>query len=124
MSPQELLEANGIKLESHNPGRYYSVCPHCSAGRSRAHQNSECLGITIDADGARWGCNHCGWTGPEKGSGNGRDAKFEAMYDYIGFQKVRYPKGHEPRFRIRHANGDGGWKWGAGDADTNVLYRR
>jgi hypothetical protein len=48
---------------------------------------------------------------------------FVATYDYPGFQKVRYPEGHEPRFRIRHRVGDG-WKWGAGGADTNVLYRK
>jgi hypothetical protein len=39
-------------------------------------------------------------------------------------QKVRYPKGHEPRFRIRHRNSRGDWEWGAGSADTSVLYRR
>src|SRR5262249_24568628 len=54
---------------------------------------------------------------------NGQGDEFIATYDYIGFQKVRYPKGHEPRFRIRHREGNG-WKWGAGGADTNVLYRK
>jgi RecA-family ATPase len=40
------------------------------------------------------------------------------------FQKVRYPKGHEPRFRVRHIDSYGRWQWGAGGPDTNVLYRR
>jgi hypothetical protein len=51
------------------------------------------------------------------------DKNFVAIYDYPGFQKVRFPKGHEPRFLIRHRAGKG-WDWGAGDADTNVLYRK
>jgi hypothetical protein len=126
MTPQELLNANGIKLESAAPGRYYATCPKCSRDRSKAHQNNKVLGVTIEDDGGvRWGCNHCGWTGPEKGTGksNGQGGEFAATYDYPGFQKVRYPKGHEPRFRIRHRDGNG-WKWGAGGADTNVLYRR
>jgi hypothetical protein len=54
---------------------------------------------------------------------------FVATYDYSGFQKVRFPKGHEPRFLIRHrdpsSNRAGkGWNWGAGGADTTILYRK
>jgi hypothetical protein len=122
----ELLAKYSIKLESTAPGRHYTTCPNCSARPSRAHQKSKCLGVTIEADGARWGCNHCGWTGPEKGSGNGHDhrASIEATYDYTGFQKVRYPKGHQPRFAVRRSDGRGGFIWGAGNADTNVLYHR
>jgi hypothetical protein len=57
------------------------------------------------------------------------DKNFVAIYDYPGFQKVRFPKGHEPRFLIRHRNPSSnragkGWDWGAGDADTSVLYRK
>jgi hypothetical protein len=129
MSPHELLAAHGITLRSTAPGRYYTVCPKCSHTRTKAHQKAECLGVTIEGDSVRWGCNHCGWTGPEKGTGKGNggldphdDRNFVATYDYPRFQKVRYPKGHEPRFRIRHHDG-GGWKWGAGGANTNVLYR-
>jgi hypothetical protein len=51
------------------------------------------------------------------------DDDIVAIYDYDGFQKVRYRSGHEPRFRIRHRDGNG-WKWGAGGADTDVLYRK
>jgi hypothetical protein len=126
MTAQELLAAHGISLHSTAPGRYYTTCPRCSHTRSKAHQKTRVLGITIEDDGGvRWGCNHCNWTGPEKGSGksNGQGGEFAATYDYIGFQKVRYPKGHEPQFRVRHREG-GGWKWGAGDADTGVLYRK
>jgi hypothetical protein len=129
MTAQELLEQNGIWLKSYKPGQYFAICPECSHKRLKAHQRTPCLGVKIDDRGATWHCNHCGWSGPEKGWGksNGRDRhheNVEAVYDYIGFQKVRYPKGHEPRFRVRHSNGRGGWTWGAGKADTNVLYRK
>ena len=77
MTPQDLLAKHNIHLASTAPGRYYTTCPQCSAKRSKAHQRNKVLGVTVDANGAHWGCNHCGWTGPEKGhgtngSGNGR----------------------------------------------------
>lgn len=122
---QDILSQNGIKLPSTALGEHSTTCPKCSAKRQRHHQTTKCLGVKIDARGVCWRCNHCGWTGPEKGSAksNGQGGEFVATYDYNGFQKVRYPKGHDPRFRIRHREG-GGWKWGAGGADTNVLYRK
>jgi hypothetical protein len=125
MTAQELLEANHIRLNSYKPGQHSTTCPQCSRTRSVPHQKTKCLGIKIDDKGATWHCNHCGWTGPEKGQGksNGAGGDFAATYDYPGFQKVRYPKGHEPRFRIRHRKGTR-WEWGAGGADTSVLYRR
>ena len=125
MTAQELLEGAGITLSDYRPGQHHRTCPRCSAKRSKAHHSLKVLGVKIDADGATWHCNHCGWAGPEKGKdkSNGAGGEFAATYDYPGFQKVRYPKGHEPRFRIRHREGNG-WKWGAGDADTSVLYRK
>ena len=126
VTAQKLLEANGVRLSDYRPGQHYCRCPQCSHMRKRQNQNKECLGVWIDEKGATWHCNHCGWIGPEKGSGksNGRDRDaFDATYNYAGFQKVRFPKGHEPRFLLRHRDG-GDWKWGAGGADTNALYRR
>src|SRR5262249_37472565 len=124
LTPQELLERNGIRLSDYKPGQHCRTCPRCSAKRSKAHQSLKVLSVKIDADGATWHCNHCGWAGPEKGSGgngqkgsgaNGRDSdNFVAVYDYPGFQKVRYPKGHIPRFRVRHRNDRGEWEWGTG----------
>ena len=67
MTPTELLTRHGIKIESTAPGRYYATCPRCSAARKLGNQNKKCLGITIDDKSTRWGCSHCGWTGPEKG---------------------------------------------------------
>jgi hypothetical protein len=125
MTAQELLESNGIQLKNYAPGKYSTICPECSHDRKK--RKLECLSIKIDGQGATWYCHHCGWTGPGKGSGkgkaNGQGGNFAATYDYPGFQKVRYPKGHDPRFRIRHRDGSG-WKWGAGGADTSVLYRK
>jgi hypothetical protein len=125
MTAQELLETNGIQLRDYSPGKYATICPECSHDRKK--RKVECLSIKIDAQGAVWNCHHCGWSGPGKGSGkgkaNGRGGGFAGTYDYLGFQKVRFPKGHDPRFAIRHRVGNS-WKWGAGGADTKVLYRK
>jgi hypothetical protein len=91
----EILQQYDLHPASTRPSRYYTTCPKCSAGRAHAHQRSPCLGITIDGNGACWGCNHCGWSGPEKGAGNGKGDNIAATYDYhdadgtLLFQKVR-----------------------------------
>src|SRR5258708_21564949 len=98
MSPQELLKAEGLYLESYAPGRRYNICSHCSQLRTgAAHQQAKVLGVTIENDdSARWGCNHCGWTGPEStGKSNGQGGEFAATYDYydasctLRIQKMR-----------------------------------
>jgi len=142
LTAQELLTANGIHLKNYNPGNHTSICPQCSQDRKK--KKTKCLSVRIDDDGACWHCHHCGWIGPEKGqqphqitpvcipreqAPSTQDPDFEATYDYPGFQKVRFPKGHEPRFLIRHrdpsSNRAGkGWNWGASGADTTVLYRK
>jgi hypothetical protein len=125
MTAQELLERSGIKLKSYAPGQHSTTCKVCSHKHKLTNQTKECLSVKIDAKGATWHCNHCGWTGPSKSQQqhNGSGGGFAATYDYPGFQKVRFPKGHEPRFAVRHRVGSG-WKWGAGGADTKVLYRK
>ena len=134
MTVAELLTKYGIKLASTAPGRHYTTCPHCSAGRaSKEHRAAKVLGITIEADGkVHWGCNHCSWTGPEKGAGkngNGRDgAQHAATYDYADadgallFQKVRNAPGREPRFWLRRPDGKGGWVNGTKGVNTGILY--
>jgi DNA-binding transcriptional ArsR family regulator len=116
MTPQETLTKHGIRLESYKPGRHYSTCPKCSHTRSKP--KDKVLGITISDDGSVcWGCNHCAWTGPEKGTGgNGHQRQgFATTYDYrdgngeLIFQKVRNPEGHQPRFWCRRPDGHGGW---------------
>jgi Protein of unknown function (DUF3631) len=134
MTVAELLAKYGIKLESTASGRYYARCPQCSDGRaSKEHRAAKVLGVTIEADGkVRFGCNHCGWTGPEKGSGNrsnGKGRKDLPTYVYRDadgngcFRKVRNLPGREPRFYFQHPDGNGGWAKGAGGADTSIIYR-
>jgi hypothetical protein len=127
MTPQELLAKHGIKLETVAPGRYYSTCPECSAKRKRENQSKKCLGVLIDDKGACWHCNHCHWSGPEKGAGVGKAMPIETTYNYtegseFRFQKIRHPKGYEPRFHIRSRDTGGGWKWGA-KGIAKPLYR-
>jgi len=79
LTAQELLERNGIRLSDYKPGQHCRTCPRCSAKRSKAHQSLKVLSVKIDADGATWHCNHCGWAGPEKGNGksNGAGGEFD-----------------------------------------------
>ena len=131
MTPEALLARHGIHLECTAPGRHYTTCPKCSAGRRQQNQKEKVLGVTIDGKGARWGCNHCGWTGPEKGTGanNGRQQRPAATYDYhaasgeLIFQKVRNPPGHAPRFWCRRPDGKGGWISNTKGIDKKPLYR-
>jgi hypothetical protein len=122
-----LLEQHRIRIESTAPGRYYTTCPHCSKDRKQHHQKSKCLGISIEADGrVHFGCNHCGWTGPEKGSGgNGPDREaLTAHYYGDKLRKVRNPKRQGPKYFWQHLNGQGRWKKGTGDIPTrDLLYR-
>jgi putative DNA primase/helicase len=128
LSPQEILRQYGIAYE--DSGRYYTTCPHCS--KDRRKPTAKCLGVTIDAEGVRFGCNHCGWTGPEKGRGNGKaaDAHDLTTYDYVDadgkllFQKVRNPPGSKNRFTVRRPDGRGGWIYDLkGIPNPRPLYR-
>jgi Protein of unknown function (DUF3631) len=132
MQPSELLSKYKITLGSYQPGRYYTTCPQCSAKRNKAHLASKCLGVTIDVDGsARWGCNHCAWTGPEKGNGGAGKPNGAALtaYEYrdaagvLRFRKVRNRPGREPRFWLEQPNDKGGWIKGTKGVDTTLLYR-
>jgi putative DNA primase/helicase len=126
-APQDLLAKHGIRLESYRLGRYYTTCPRCSQGRTKpGHKNSKCLGVTIEADGSvRWGCNHCQWTGPEKGDGWPQ----LQTYDYpdadgtLLFQKVRNPPGSAARFYCRQPDGNGRWINNLKGIDHKPLYR-
>jgi putative DNA primase/helicase len=123
-----LLANHGIELATSTPGRHYTTCPRCSKDRSKAHQGAKVLGITIEPnDSIHWGCNHCGWTGPEKGNG-ARSTKIEITYDYhdadgtLLFQKVRNPVGSKSRFFCRRPDGRGCWINNTKDI-TKPIYR-
>jgi putative DNA primase/helicase len=131
MTVADLLAKHGIKLPSTAPGRHYTQCPQCSHERRKS--SAKPLGVTIEDDGGvHWGCNHCSWTGPEKGAGkvgNGHGGEgFAATYDYTDadgallFQKVRNAPGREPRFWLRRPDGNGGWINGTKGVNTGILY--
>ena len=124
-SPAELLKAHGIELSDTAPGRHYAACPQCSAQRGK--KNHKCLGVTITGNSAYWGCNHCSWTGPEKGNG-GREEQLKAhIYrdasGSVRFRKVRNRPGREPRFWLEQPDGRGGWIKGTKSVDTKIIYR-
>jgi hypothetical protein len=128
MTVADILAKNGITLESTEPGRYYTTCPQCSATRSKEHQKSKVLGVTIENNGSiRFGCNHCNFTGPQKGDGDGCK-NFEVTYDYHDadgnflFQKVRNPPGAKNRFICRRLEG-GKWVWNLSGIKIKPLYR-
>ena len=135
-SPQELLTRNGITLNDYRAGRYYTVCPQCSAARStKAKREARCLGVTIEADGrVRWGCSHCSWRGPSRGDGaavkaNGKHPDELTSFIYrdadgiVRFRKVRNRSGRLPRFWLEHPDKRGAWTKGTKDVDTAILYR-
>jgi hypothetical protein len=132
MTPEELFATNKIFLQSTASGRYYTTCPRCSRDRHGGdHQKAKVLGVTIDGNTVHWGCNHCGWKGPEKGSNGGtrEGGEFATTYDYRDaggvprFQKLRCPPGSKNRFFLRRPNGHGGWINGTKGVDTTLLYR-
>src|SRR3954451_8002695 len=96
----EILHEHGIAPPLPGKHRYYTICPQCSANRSRAHQKAACLGVTIKGDGVTWGCNHCLWTGGGYYNGkiNGPGGEPARTYDYLDeegkllSQKVRNPR--------------------------------
>ena len=68
----EILHEFGLPPPPPGKTRYYTQCPKCSATRSKAHQKSACLGVSITDDGVKFGCNHCAWAGGKKFI-NGKD---------------------------------------------------
>jgi len=129
MTVADILDENGIDLDSASPGQYATTCPRCSAKRKPQHRKFKVLGIKIDERGVCWRCNHCGWSGPEKGKANGGAGGFAATYDYrdangtVQFQKVRYPPGHKSPFSMRRPDGKGGWINNLKGVDTKLLCR-
>jgi hypothetical protein len=130
VTAEELLQAHHISVPNIAPGRYYAACPQCSDKRkTQEHRAAKVLGVTIEADGAvHWGCSHCGWTGPPKGSGQA-SADAQTFYNYrdaagvVRFRKVRNPPGRALKFYMQRPDGNGGWFNGVKGIDTSILYR-
>jgi putative DNA primase/helicase len=122
----QLFAENGIGIKNKGDGRYYATCPKCSNGRKKAHQNNRVLGVTIKDGSAMWGCNHCGWTGPEKRANGHADL---ITYDYCApsgeaaFQKVRGYKNGGKFFWLRRPDGHGDWINGISGVNTKIIYR-
>src|SRR5262245_22520662 len=124
----EILQKYNLHPPSTKPGRYYTVCPQCSATRSQVHQKAECLGISINDKGVHFGCSHCSWRGGEyyngKPNGTDRASLFVAIYPYVAengellFQVCRKS---DETFRQRKPDGNGGWIWATGDV-RKVIY--
>jgi hypothetical protein len=64
-SAAEILRNFRITTASSAPGRHYAVCPQCSGKRKPTNQKLKCLGVTVNNEGVKFGCNHCGWTDGE-----------------------------------------------------------
>jgi Protein of unknown function (DUF3631) len=137
MTVAEILAKNSIALESTESGQYYAICPQCSHKRSTpTHRAEKKLGVLIDDRGVCWHCNHCEWTGPEKGGGeprgNGRELVSHIYRNADGtvqFRKVRNLPGRNPKCWFERPDGNGGWinsKKAPKDwpkLDTQILYR-
>jgi hypothetical protein len=111
-TPEALLLNHGVRLKSYAPGRHYTTCPKCSRDRkTAAHRNDPVLGVTIEADEkVHFGCNHCGWTGPEKGKGAGRDDPppdhpYRDANGELRAGKMRNRHGKKPRFIFKYWDG-------------------
>lgn len=113
----EILDKFGVQRPPQDaPDRYYTTCPKCSAMRSTtAHREAKVLGVTIDAKGVKFGCNHCGWTGGAPYNSSKKNGFIVAEYDYADeggkllFQVCR--KADKNGFPQRRPNGDGSWTW-------------
>ena len=128
----EVLAEHGIKPP---PGKlsddFYTTCPHCSAGRSPAHREANCLHVKVTKDGVVWFCNHCPWKGGETFKANGRDRgreEFIAVYYYpdddgvVKARKVR-PRSGKPKCFWQHLDHRGEWVKTKGAAPALSLAR-
>jgi hypothetical protein len=121
---EQILRDNGIALKTLTIGRHYTLCPQCSAKRKVINQKKECLGVTIEADGVHWGCNHCPWTGGGPTAPEPVKTSSPVHYNYTPYlRKVRLGKKHKPPFVWEHRVGDE-WLKGSGGQDTrDLLYK-
>jgi Toprim domain len=78
-SAADILRNYRIVTASSAPGRYYAICPQCSHKRKAANQKFKCLGVTIDGEGVKFGCNHCSWIGGEYYRGAERPGRIRTL---------------------------------------------
>ena len=116
MAPEALLAKHGIHLECTAPGRHYTTCPKCSAGRRQQNQKEKVLGVTIDGKGARWDVTIAMDRTRERdrrkqreAAKTRRDLRLPRRKRRIDFSESPHPPGHAPRFWCRRPDGKGGW---------------
>jgi hypothetical protein len=123
---QEILEHFGLHPPSSAPGRYYTTCPNCSVARSRANQTNKCLGITINDQGVKYGCNHCDFQGGALYKPNGADHRnqFIAIYPYNKNGELLYQvcRTADKQFPQRRPDGNGGWIWNTKGVEKILFH--
>jgi hypothetical protein len=103
-SAAEILRSYHITTASSAVGRYYAICPQCSAKRKKAHQKLKCLGVTIGSEGVKFGCNHCDWTGGEFYRENGASRSPGSTVDTTAIaEQVKRREQDEARERLKVA---------------------
>jgi hypothetical protein len=130
----DILREHGIiAAKSDASGRFYTTCPQCSPTRKLGHQKAEVLGVTVDAEGVRWGCNHCGWTGgarfePRPKPNGAARARCVAEYvyldehrnPYLRVRRLSLPNGGKSYPQYHRANDE--WVKGA-PCGPKIPYR-
>lgn len=62
MTAAEILAELKIEARFTGYGRFYARCPQCSDHRRPENRKKRCLGVTIDGEGVKYGCNNSGCT--------------------------------------------------------------
>jgi hypothetical protein len=109
-SAAEILRDCGITTSSSTAGRQYVVCPQCSHKRKLANQKLPCLGVTIDHDGVKAGCNHCGWTGGGFYRAIERSAPAAAI-DLAALERAKVKAAERQRIAIGDSQTKVKWLW-------------
>jgi putative DNA primase/helicase len=117
-SAADILQNHRIAITSSALGRYYATCPQCSSKRKKAHQKLECLGVTIDGEGVKFGCNHCDWTGGEYYRGTDRPGRIRTAATPIPTTRAN----PEPSELARIAQAVRMWG-GGGDPRVSLMKR-
>ena len=109
-SAADILDENRIVLRSTAFGRHYTTCPQCSARRRKANQKLRCLGVTIEDDGVKFGCNHCQWTGGGFYRAAERAAP-AAIVDPAALERAKAKAAERQRIAIAHSQTKVKWLW-------------
>lgn len=62
-SAVEICREHGIELRNYSLKHHYRTCPQCSPYCKVHNRKKACLAVDVNAQGVRWFCNNCGWSG-------------------------------------------------------------